>query len=57
MKGGSHEEFTAINEAYTYLVDCALGQTVDLTETISLVKQGDSLLEYVLHGREYTFKL
>ena len=57
VEGGSHSEFKQLQEAYEYLLSCALGVSVDLTEYQVLVTQGDDLLTYQLAGREYRFKI
>ena len=57
VKGGSHEEFKALQDAYELLLEHGLGKKVDLVTREVLVTQGPNLLRYPLAGREYKCRL
>jgi dnaJ domain len=53
VKGGSHEAFKELKQAYELVLAQGLGQTIDLVTREVLVTQGSDLLRYHLAGREY----
>ena len=57
VKGGSHDEFKALQEAYELVLEHGLGQTIDLVTREVLVTQGSDLLQYHLAGREYRCRI
>ena len=57
VKGGSHDEFKALQEAYELVLEHGLGQTIDLVTREVLVTQGSDLLRYHLAGREYRCRI
>lgn len=57
VKGGSHDEFKALQEAYELVLEHGLGQTVDLVTREVLVTQGSDLLRYHLAGCEYRCRI
>lgn len=57
VKGGSHDEFKALQEAYELVSEHGLGQTIDLVTREVLVTQGSDLLRYHLAGREYICRI